>query len=587
MSMPAAASPVGTDRLLSEILDELPITDRVYHDLKYTQPLVERLLDSVRDLKEPKHVLVVACNTTLAAGLSALGHRVELWQPLQSLLYEGVAGQISRRAGLDALIGGAASTATRYDVVILPYVLEATMCHPKRVLGQIRETLKPNGRLIIAYRQSGALKLRLRALAGLAQLELIEKQVGLSSFSWPPLAQRRVFGLAELEAWAREAGFWVTAQKAVCAERPTHAVTAMSLREWLGAAGGRLLGKLVPRLRDSVVATLVPLAGTRLDPNELPRVSVIASVSDQAREARLLEGLTRQNYPRKRFEVILLRDARLAPTKQSSGIEPGRIIPTKRPCGPTAANEAVAAATGELLAFTDDRCTLPRGWIETGVGAMQGWTAAATGRVVDDGHSPRAFLTLPGARPNSNGESWFSSANSFFRRRAVLDTLGFDERFDTRSGGRVGWDNELAHRLEAKGHSIRVASALTVTRSFPIPRRLTWIGQEFSHSRDLVRAVAKTPSMRRELLNGRLFATRRTMWFDLMVAGIGLAAASRRPIYMALCLPWLFSVLPDVPIWPPGEWNTSMRLLRGLGARHFVWMLGLVAGSVTMRRLVL
>src|SRR5437667_5121569 len=102
----------------------------------------------------------------------------------------------------------------------------------------------------------------------------------------------------------------------------------------------------------------------------LPTFSVIIPTRDRPRElAVCLESLAQQDYPRDRFEVIVVDDAsresiaesiapftirlRLTALTQPQGAGPGK-----------ARNRGAAEATADILAFTDDDCTPAPDWLE-------------------------------------------------------------------------------------------------------------------------------------------------------------------------------------------------------------------------------
>jgi len=74
-----------------------------------------------------------------------------------------------------------------------------------------------------------------------------------------------------------------------------------------------------------------------------------------------LDSLAQQDYPKERFEIILLPDQDLT-IAQGQGIKvvPGFSYEHKR-------NEGVKVAKGELLAFVDDDCTMPVDWLSKAV----------------------------------------------------------------------------------------------------------------------------------------------------------------------------------------------------------------------------
>jgi hypothetical protein len=50
---------------------------------------------------------------------------------------------------------------------------------------------------------------------------------------------------------------------------------------------------------------------------------------------------------------------------------------------------------------------------------------------------------------------------------------------------------------------------------------------------------------------------------------------------------WLASGHRHVYLWPPRRWRTTLRHLRGMWLRSWVWFAGLAVGSLKARRFVL
>lgn len=123
--------------------------------------------------------------------------------------------------------------------------------------------------------------------------------------------------------------------------------------------------------------------------------------------------------------------------------------------GPAAArNRAIRAASGELLAFTDDDCVPPGDWLrrhellhaDARVGAAGGLQVASAPNFFDRfdmARYPAWYGAAAGAAPT---ESDVLYANNLSVRREVLEQVGlFDERFLS------GEDPELARRIAGAG----------------------------------------------------------------------------------------------------------------------------------------
>jgi hypothetical protein len=368
----------------------------------------------------------------------------------------------------------------------------------------------------------------------------------------------------------------------------------MGIAEWARAELSHATKRALPLVRDCFVAVLAPLESAReealpAEKGSRPRVTVVVRSHDPIRIGLVLQQLASQTYDADRLDAIVLH-----PAQDPLSLDPpppiGLGVATlSHPdaYGPSGANAALREATGDIVGFTDDFCTIPQGWVESAALAMTGWTAAITGRVIIDRGSAAPFLTLPCSRPTENEEHLFPTANSFFSRRALLDVGGFDEGF-RRSGRPVwGWDTAAAQRLEARGYATAFEESLYVFRRFPFPTRRDWVFEEFRLAADLPAATCRSPGLARAALHGALFASRRTMYFDLLVVSVAAAFATRRRFFVLGALPWLKAVSHFLDVWPPTEWPTSLRHLRGMTARHVVWLSGLVTGSLRSGRVVL
>src|SRR5262245_32282371 len=101
---------------------------------------------------------------------------------------------------------------------------------------------------------------------------------------------------------------------------------------------------------------------------ELLRFSVVVPTYNRpAQLARCLGALAALDYPRERFEVIVVDDGGTCDVK--AVVDPFReqlnmTLVQQRNAGPAAArNAGVAAARNDLLAFTDDDCAPHREWL--------------------------------------------------------------------------------------------------------------------------------------------------------------------------------------------------------------------------------
>jgi hypothetical protein len=545
--------------VVRDVLDQLPITDTVFHDLTYTQPLSASLLEIVQRRSRSDRVLLVGPNVALAQALVNDGRPVEIWHVPGVALSEDLRGLVTRVGELDALFGSVCD-AGPYDVLVLPYVVDSAVTEPVDLLASVRPLTARDGIVLIALRRAGGLEARGRALLGrsLASAGRNRKH----SWSWPSLTPRRLLDEEAVQAAARAAGFRVARSAAVVATRATAGVDALPLAHWLRDKAVSAAKATVPALRDTMLVTLVPFETGRVAGygTDLPAVTVVVVGDDNDRALRIQGDLEEQTYPRELIEVMFA--AR----------------------GPGAANEALRRARGEIVAFTDDWSRPPGGWVESGVRAMSDYTAALDGGILAEQGSAVQFLAMPDRKLRAGANGLFLVSNSFYVRDDVLAVGGFDEQI----GDAWGWDASAAQRLRAAGYPVAVDESAFVFRFYSFPIDRSWMREEFARACELPEAVRRDPALRRSALDRRYFASPRTRAFDIALVGVGLAVARRKPSYaVVLAVPWIKSVVEYVDLWPPAEWKTSVRNLRGILLRNGIWFAGLAAGSVRARRVVL
>ena len=595
MSSTAAVAP-RTRTMLDDLLDRTPVTDRVFHDLKHTQPLVESLVDRSRLLSGEGAVLVIAPNVTLPAALIEQGYQVALWHVSDGILTADLVPFVERSGPLDELLS-ASGDEGRFDLIILPFVLEAVTEHPTVVLSRLREMLVPAGRIVLASRRPGGITERLRALSGSTQVPDPSLAAPPPSFSWPPLPQRRLFGAGELRRWSQQAGLRVAAEAPVVERTAALPIHALDLGAWLQAEVTQGVRVAFPSLRDCVLYELAAVPGsvsrlrtrshTRADH---PYVTVAVTRPAMASLDYLLARLAEQSYPAYRFEVLVVT------LEEHEVLELAREWPFAvrtvqcgELAGPVAANALLRAAHGDVVAYIDDLGLPPRGWLDIGVDGLTGYDVGLTGRITAHGLSALPFLALPGWRPISRDQGWFSASNTFYLREAALEAGGFEEP-ERGAPARLGWDNTLVERMRALGYTARFEPHLYLQRLFPFPgqrERRSWIARELRLAFEVPGVIAREPGLRKTLLWRGVFAARRTMYFDVLLAGVVLAVVFRQPWWLVLAMPWLIAIRTFVPYWPISSWRTGVRNLRGILFRHALWLVGLAAGSVRAGRFVL
>ncbi|OHA65030.1 MAG: hypothetical protein A2667_03360 [Candidatus Wildermuthbacteria bacterium RIFCSPHIGHO2_01_FULL_47_27] len=173
-----------------------------------------------------------------------------------------------------------------------------------------------------------------------------------------------------------------------------------------------------------------------------PFVSVIIPTwRDQKILSECLGGLAKQDYPRNRYEIILVSADKLEVTEL--GVKIVYVPQNTNPAG--ARNIGVAAARGEILAFVDDDCIIPPDWISKAVCCLQEKNAALVGGpAVPPDNRPFSYrlagylLGAPFVTGSINGRYRAAKktgeaddynlilANNFVRKDAFLAISGFD-----------------------------------------------------------------------------------------------------------------------------------------------------------------
>ncbi|HEY6428972.1 MAG TPA: hypothetical protein VIX84_17245, partial [Acidimicrobiales bacterium] len=245
-----------TDDIVYRVLDELPVTDTVYHDLAHTRPLTVHLLDAVTERRPQGRTLLVGPNIALAQALVDMHWPLEIWHVPGVAITEDMRANVTRVGDLDTLFGDLQGDDT-YDVIVLPFVLDATVADPTAVLKTVRVMTRPEGTVIVTLRRAGALEARLRAAAGRSLLTI--DPTLRYSWSWPSAAPRRRLDLETLRSAAHESGFRLVQAEAVVDALATAGVDAMTLYSWVRAHLFHAMKQAMPALRDTLVATLTPL----------------------------------------------------------------------------------------------------------------------------------------------------------------------------------------------------------------------------------------------------------------------------------------------------------------------------------------
>ncbi len=261
---------------------------------------------------------------------------------------------------------------------------------------------------------------------------------------------------------------------------------------------------------------------------------IIPARNAAATLARTLEALRAQDVE---HEVVVVDNESADATGDIARAAGARVLRQEPQRGPAAArNAGVAATSAPLLAFTDADCEPTPGWLAGALGAfadadlVTGPVAPTPGVAV---HPFDRTVSVPGPSPRFETANllvtreMFERAGGFQPLRALGPgpeeaPFGEDALFGwraRRAGARVAWaPGALVHHAVFRRGPRGYVAERARLRYFPA----------------LVREV---PEMRAEL-TARLFLTPRSARFDLAVAGVLAAAATRRPWPLLAAAPY-------------------------------------------------
>ena len=253
----------------------------------------------------------------------------------------------------------------------------------------------------------------------------------------------------------------------------------------------------------------------------MPRVSVIVPVRNRRPLLRaLLDGLDAQTLTD--HEVIVADNGSTdgAPD-EAEGRTRVRVVRLGAVPVNVARNAAIAASTGEYLAFTDSDCVPDPGWLAAGVAALDDGADLAHGPT----RPARAPRPLERTTAEDGSSGLFPTCNVFYRRSAFTAAGGFDRTAPSRFGfaptssmAQLDWgeDTLLGWAVARSGRVTFAPDATVAHHVFP-PERDSLLSRAWS-VRGFPGLVRDVPELRDTLLQHRLF----------------LGGTSRAPLYLAV-----------------------------------------------------
>jgi GT2 family glycosyltransferase len=324
----------------------------------------------------------------------------------------------------------------------------------------------------------------------------------------------------------------------------------------------------------------------------VPRISVVVCTYNGARTIRdCCEGLRRLDYPN--FEVIVVNDGSTDATAAIVEEYGFRVISGENRGLSHARNVGLHAATGEIVAYTDDDAYPDPDWLRYLAAAFVGSTHVGIGgpNIPPPGDGPvaEAVANAPGGPIHvliSDQEAeHIPGCNMAFRRSALLEIKGFDPQFRT-----AGDDVDICWRLRERGWTLGFHPGAVVWH-----HRRNSVGMYWKQQRGYGRAEALLERKWPEKYN----QAGHVNWAGSLY-GLGLTRAIlSRParVYQGSWGSALFQslyqpapgVLAALPLMP--EWYLAILLLAVLSGLGLAWspllaalpLLGLTVGAVVVQ----
>jgi GT2 family glycosyltransferase len=218
----------------------------------------------------------------------------------------------------------------------------------------------------------------------------------------------------------------------------------------------------------------------------------VATCGRPASLARCLEALAKgTTQPR---ETIVVDQAPSPVTRQivqQCGMAGARYLEQPRLGLSAARNLALAVASGDVLATTDDDCAPDPGWVAALAAAFErdAKPSAVTGPVLPLGEQPAGThaisLRTATVAVDYRGRvpPWVAgSGNNFAARRDVLTRHGgWDERLGTGSPGQAAEDAEILYRILRGGEIVRYEPAAVVRHEWQTRARRLATRSSYAH----------------------------------------------------------------------------------------------------------
>lgn len=324
-----------------------------------------------------------------------------------------------------------------------------------------------------------------------------------------------------------------------------------------------------------------------------PFVSVLVPVRNEERYIeRCLYSLARQDYPRDRFEVLVIDGRSTDLTRQvvsrfaAESTLDVRLLDNPRLLPAAAMNTGLTAAAGEVIVRVDGHAHVAPDFLRQSVSALERWRADCVGGVITSEGD-----TLAGEAIAAAMSSRFGVGGSAFRvggagkvdtvafgayRREVFRRIGgFDEDIER------GEDDEFNYRLLDAGGTIVLAPEIHAAYTVRGTLGGVW-RQYFGYGRAKPQVLRRHPAqVRARQLAPAAFV------LALGTFGIGAIFGRRGPLRALLAVYTLFATIASLVLARQHGWRHLPILPAAIACLHLAYGSGFVAGLLGLFRRIL
>ena len=218
---------------------------------------------------------------------------------------------------------------------------------------------------------------------------------------------------------------------------------------------------------------------------------IIPTYSRPERLSHCLEALTKLDYPRDRFEVIVVDDGSKMPLE--TVVNPFKAVLNltllrQANAGPASArNTGARNAQGQFIAFTDDDCSPDPNWLTIAEQALANASECMLGgltinQLPENRYTSASQLLVDYLydyyNHDSKNASFFTSNNLIVPTKIFHEFGGFDDSFPLAAGE----DREFCDRWSYQGYRLHYCPEIQIYHSHQLTLRTFW-KQHFNYGR--------------------------------------------------------------------------------------------------------